>query len=67
MFQECGSWALRNDAVQILFLTPNRNMFAGKFVISERVLAVLREQFVVNVKLVEIRKTSEVFLSETVL
>ena len=60
MFQECGSWTPRN-AVQMLFLTPNKNMFAGKFVKSERVLAVLREQFVVNVKLVEIRKMSEVF------
>ena len=60
MFQECGSWTSRN-AVQMLFLTPNKNMFAGKFVKSERVLAVLREQFVVNVKLVEIRKMSEVF------
>ena len=60
MFQECGSWTPRN-AVPMLFLTPNKNMFAGKFVKSERVLAVLREQFVVNVKLVEIRKMSEVF------
>ena len=40
VFQECGSWPSRNDAVQMLFLTPNRNMFAGKFVKSERVLAV---------------------------
>ena len=61
VFQECGSWASRNDAVQMLFLTPNRNMFAGKFVKSERVLAVLLEQFVVNVKLVEISKMSGVF------
>ena len=45
----------------MLFLTPNKNMFAGKFVKSERVLAVLREHFVVNVKLVEIRKMTEVF------
>ena len=60
-FQECGSWASRNDVVQMLFLLPNRNMFAGKFVKSERVLAVLLEQFVVNVKLVEISKMSEVF------
>ena len=60
-FQECGSWASRNDAVQMLFLTPNRNMFAGKFVKSERVLAVLLEQFVVNVNLVEIGKMSGVF------
>ena len=61
VFQECGSWASRNDAVQMLFLTPNRNMFAGKFVKTERVLGVLLEQFVVNVKLVEISKISKVF------
>ena len=61
MFQECGFWASGNDPVQMLFLMPNRNMFAGKFVKSKRVLAVLREQFVVNVKLVEIREMSEVF------
>ena len=60
-FQECGSWASRNDVVQMLFLLPNRNMFAGKFVKSERVLAVLLEQFVVNVKLIEIGKMSGVF------
>ena len=35
--------------------------FAGKFVKSERVLTVLQEQFLVNVKFVEIRKMSEVF------
>ena len=40
---------------------PNRNMFAGKFVKSERVLAVLQEQMFVKVKLLEIRKMSEVF------
>ena len=61
VFQECGSWMSRNDAVQMLFLMPNRNMFAGKFVKSERVLAVLLEQFLVNVKLVEIRRMSKVF------
>ena len=61
VFQECGFWASGNDPVQMLFLMPNRNMFAGKFVKSKRVLAVLREQFVVNVKLVEIREMSEVF------
>ena len=32
--QECGSWASINDAVQIFFLTPNGNMFAGKFLKS---------------------------------
>ena len=32
MLQECSSWASRNVAVQMFFLTPNKNMFAGKFV-----------------------------------
>ena len=36
-------------------------MFAGKFVKSERILAVLREQFVVIVTLVEICKMGEIF------
>ena len=61
VFQECGSWASRNDAVQMLFLTPNRNMLAGKIIKSDRVLAVLLEQFIVNVKLVEVSKMSGVF------
>ena len=37
VLQECGSWASRNDVKQMLFLTLNRNMSAGKFVKSERV------------------------------
>ena len=45
----------------MLFLTPNRNILAGKFVKSERVLAVLQEQIVINIKLVEVRKMGEVF------
>ena len=61
MLQKCSSWASKNDAVQMLFLTPNRNMFAGKFVKSERILAVLREQFVVIVTLVEVCKMGEIF------
>ena len=61
VFQECGSWASRNDAVQMLFLTPNRNMLAGKIIKSDSVLAVLLEQFIVNVKLVEVSKMSGVF------
>ena len=60
VFQECGSWASRNDAVQMLFLTPNRNM-AGKIIKSDRVLAVWLEQFIANVKLVEVSKMSGVF------
>ena len=61
VLQECSSRASRNGAVQIIFLTQTRNMFAGKFLKSERLLAVLREYFIFNVKWVEVRKTSEVF------
>ena len=32
VIQECRSWASRNDAVQMFFLTPNRKMLAEKFV-----------------------------------
>ena len=32
VIQECSSWASRNGVVQIFFLTPHRNIFAGKFV-----------------------------------
>ena len=32
MLQESSSWASRNGAVQMIFLTPNKNIFAGKFV-----------------------------------
>ena len=42
-------------------LTPHRNKFAGKFVKSERFLAVLREHIIFNVKRVEVL-TSESFL-----
>ena len=42
-------------------LTPHRNKFAGKFVKSERFLAVLREHIIFNVKRVEVRKMTEVF------
>ena len=55
VLQECGSLASRNSAVQMLLLTPNRNMFPGIFVKSERVLAVLWEHLTLNVKWVEIR------------
>ena len=47
---ECSSWTSRNGAVQIIFLTPNRNMFAGKFINSERRLAVLWEHIMFNAK-----------------
>ena len=32
ILQEYSSWASRNGAMQMFFLTPNRNMFAVKFV-----------------------------------
>ena len=32
VIQECSSWASRNGVVQIFFLIPHRNIFAGKFV-----------------------------------
>ena len=46
---------------EFFFLTPNRNMITGKFVKSERFLTVLREHIIFDVKLVEVRKMSEVF------
>ena len=61
VLQECSCWASRNGAVQMFFLTPNRNMFAGKFLMSERFLPVLREHIIFNVKWVEVRKMNEVF------
>ena len=32
LLQERGSWASGNGAVQMFFLRPNRNLFAGEFV-----------------------------------
>ena len=32
VLQESSSWASGNGALQMFFLTPNRNMFTGKFV-----------------------------------
>ena len=64
VFQECSSWASRNGAVQIIFLTLNRNMLAGKFVKSEKFLAALRKHIICNVKCVEVYKISEVFCAK---
>ena len=61
VLQESSSWASGNGAVQMFFLTPNRNMFPGKFVNWEIVLAVFWEHFVFNFKRVEIRKMSLLF------
>ena len=51
----------RNNICIAPFLTPNRNMFSGKFLKSERVVSVLQENIVLSVKVVEICKMSEVF------
>ena len=56
VLQECSSWASRNGAVQIFFLTPNRKMLARKFVKSETFLAMLREHIIFSVNWVEFRK-----------
>ena len=61
VLQEFSSWALRNGAVQMFFLTPNRKMLAGKFVKWERFLAALWEYIIFSVKWVEVVKMSEVF------
>ena len=54
VLQGSSSLASGNGAVQMFFLTPNRNMFPGKFVNWEIVLAVFWEHFVFNFKRVEI-------------
>ena len=56
--QECSSCESRNGAVQMFFLTSNRNMCAGKFAKSERFLDVLLEHLLVKC---DVRKMSEVF------
>ena len=61
VLQECSSWASRGGAVQMFFLTPNKNMLAKTFVKSESILAVLRENIIFNVQWVEFRKMREVF------
>ena len=55
VLRKCSSWAARNGAVQML------NMSAGKFLKSERFLAVLQEHIIFNVKRFEVRKISKVF------
>ena len=61
VLEECSSWLLRNGPLQIFFLIPNRNMFGGKFVKSERFLIVFREHNIFNIKWLEVHKISEVF------
>ena len=48
--QESSSWVARNGAVQIFFLTPHRNMFARKFVKSERFFGCIWEHIIFIIK-----------------
>ena len=48
VLQVSSSWASGNPAVQMLFLTQNRNMFAGKFVNRVRFLSVFQEHIIFN-------------------
>ena len=43
VLRECSSWPSKNVAVQRFFMTPARNMFAGKLVKWVKFFAVLRE------------------------
>ena len=61
MFWECSSWAFRNSAGQMFFLTHTRDMFVGKLVNWLRFSAVLQKYFFYNVEWVEIQKMSEFF------
>ena len=56
VLQESSSWASGNGAVQMFFLTPNRNIFAGKCVNWLSFLAVFWEHFIFNFKRVVTRK-----------
>ena len=64
MLQKSSSWASGNGAVQMIFLTPNRKIFVGKCVNSEKFLAVFWEHVIFNFKKVEIRKIREVFCAK---
>ena len=60
VLQESSCWVSGNGAGQMFFLTPNRNMFAGKFVNWECSLAVFSRHIIFNFKRVEICKITEV-------
>ena len=61
VLEEYSSWVSRNGPLQIFFLTPNRNMFARKFIKWERFFIVFWEDIIFNIKWVEVNKISEVF------
>ena len=50
VLQETSSWASGNGAVQMFFLTPNRSIFAGKFVSWENFLVVFWEHIIFNIE-----------------
>ena len=56
--QEYSSWASRNVTVKMFFLTPNRNMFAGKFAKS---FSMFKWFQIFNVNRVQVREISEAF------
>ena len=61
VLRECSSWAYKNGAMQMFFLTSTRNVFAGKFVKWVRFLVALQEYNFYNVEWVEVRKMIEFF------
>ena len=54
-------FGVKNNIFTAPFMTPNINIFSRKILKSERVLSVLREHIVLNVKGAEIFKMSEIF------
>ena len=66
MFWECSSWAFRNSAGQMFFLTHTRDMFVGKLVNWLRFSAVLQKYFFTMLSELRFKKWVS-FLSETIL
>ena len=60
-YKKCLSKGDFPSAVQMFFLTPSKNMFAGKFVKWVRLLHALRDYIFYSVEWVEVRKMSEAF------
>ena len=59
VLEECSSWMSRNGPLQFFFLTPNRNMFAGKFVKWERFFILFWKHIIFSIKGVEVNEISE--------
>ena len=60
VLQECSFWGSRNNAVQIIFLAPNRDIMLKIYEVK-KVFALLWKHIIFNVKWDEFRKISEVF------